>query len=902
MPENIEGGTIMSADIFNTFTTLQVAGQSYGYYSLPVLSRQTGDLSSLPYSIRVLLEGALRNCDGMKITRQDVLTLAGWQPQGKRAPMPFVAGRVILQDFTGVPVMNDLAAMRSALVRLGGNADQVNPIVPVDLVIDHSIQVDYSGTSDAFTRNVELEFERNRERYEFLHWAQKAFRNFRVVPPSSGIIHQVNLEYLTQVALTRTENDVTLVYPETLVGTDSHTTMINGLGILGWGVGGIEAVAAMLGEPNEFVTPDVIGIRLTGSLPDGVTPTDLTLTITQLLRKQGVVDKFVEFFGPGLTSLTLADRAMISNMTPETGATVLYFPVDGQTLDYLRLTGRNAVLVEACYRSQGLFRTQDTPDPQYTITIDLDLASIEPSLAGPKRPQDRVALGKVKENFIQSLTKSKTERGFGLSTADLDKKGYAKTNGSTSVLTHGSVVIAAITSCTNTSNPFVMIGAGLLAKKAVKKGLKTPRYVKTSLAPGSRVVTSYLEKAGLLEPLADLGFSLVGYGCTTCIGNSGPLPDEIVSAINSSNLVAAAVLSGNRNFEGRVHPNAQANYLASPPLVVAYALAGTINIDITREPLGFDKDGLPVFLVDLWPSSQEIFDTIHAAIQPTLFKENYANLFSGNEVWNQIRSDLNPMYTWEERSTYIQEPPFFDQVNQRYAEDIRGARVLGLFGDSITTDHISPAGNISASGAAGKYLIEQGVQPSDFNSYGSRRGNDRVMTRGTFGNIRLKNLLLGGQEGSFTLHLPSDEKMSFYEASIRYRSENVPLIVIAGKEYGTGSSRDWAAKGVLLLGVRAILAESFERIHRSNLAGMSVLPLQFLPGENAATFNLTGRETYTLEGIAGILSPGGRITIQVEREDHSRFHIQALIRLDTANEIRYFQSGGILNNLVRGLA
>jgi aconitate hydratase len=892
----------MPDDLFNTFSSLQVSGQSYGYFSLQALSRQTGDLSRLPYSIRVLLENALRNCDGKKITREDVLALAAWQPQGKRGPMPFVAGRVVLQDFTGVPVMNDLAAMRSALVRLGGDADRVNPVVPVDLVIDHSIQVDYFGAPDALVRNEGLEFERNRERYEFLHWAQKVFRNFRVVPPSSGIIHQVNLEYLTRVALTRSVNGNTLVFPETLVGTDSHTTMINGLGIVGWGVGGIEAIAAMLGEPIEFITPDVIGIRLTGSLSEGVTPTDLTLTITQLLRKQGVVDKFVEFTGPGLDSLTLADRAMIANMTPETGATVLYFPVDEKTLDFLRLTGRDAALVEASFRAQGIFRTTDAPEAKYTVTLDLNLATVEPSLAGPKRPQDRVALGKVKENFQQSLARPKTERGFGLAQSELEKKSSAKFNGSSAELTHGSVVIAAITSCTNTSNPFVMVGAGLVARKAVEKGIKPPAYVKTSLAPGSRVVSAYLEKAGLLGPLAEIGFDLVGFGCTTCIGNSGPLPDETVAAINSANLVTAAVLSGNRNFEGRVHPYVQANYLASPPLVVAYALAGTMNIDLTRDPIAMGKDGQPVYLADLWPTSREIFEAIHAAIQPELFKENYAGLFSANAIWNQIQSDDDPMYTWNDGSTYLQEPPFFERVDQRSAEDIRNARVLGLFGDSITTDHISPAGNISVSGAAGKYLIEQGVQPSDFNSYGSRRGNDRVMTRGTFGNIRLKNLLLGGQEGSFTLHMPGDEKMSFFDGSARYLADGIPLIILAGKEYGTGSSRDWAAKGVLLLGVRAIVAESFERIHRSNLAGMGVLPLQFKPGENAAALGLTGREIYTILGLAQILSPGGEIAVQVERENGSKFTFQAIIRLDTTNEIRYFQSGGILNNLLRGLA
>ncbi len=893
----------MPNDLFTTFSTLQAAGKQYGYYDLNRLP-SGADLNRLPYSIRVLLEGALRNCDGQKIDRQDVLNLAGWQPQGARIPMPFVAGRVVLQDFTGVPVMNDLAAMRAALVRLGGKAEQINPIVPVDLVIDHSIQVDYFGTPDAYQKNVDLEFERNRERYEFLHWAQKAFKNFRVVPPSSGIIHQVNLEYLTSIALTRIVDGVELAFPETLVGTDSHTTMINGLGIVGWGVGGIEAVAAMLGEPIEFVTPDVIGIRLVGKLADGVTPTDLTLTITQLLRKQGVVDKFVEFYGPGLSSLSLADRAMISNMTPETGATVLYFPVDEKTIEYLSLTGRPTELVEKYFRAQGLFRTDQSPDPQYTVSINLDLATIEPSLAGPKRPQDRVALGKVKETFQASLSKPKTERGFGLPAEELVKESSLKIDGQEAKLRHGSVVIAAITSCTNTSNPFVMVGAGLLAKKAVEKGLSVKPYVKTSLAPGSKVVTGYLEKAGLMDPLSKLGFDLVGYGCTTCIGNSGPLPDEVVSAINSANLVTAAVLSGNRNFEGRVHPNVQANFLASPPLVVAYALAGTVDINLATEPLGIGAQGQPVFLHDIWPSSAEVQKAVNTVITPELFAENYADVYTGNPVWNQIQSVASQMYQWGDGSTYLQEPPFFETLTPQVPplEDIHNARVLALFGDSITTDHISPAGSISPSSAAGKYLQEKGVAISDFNSYGSRRGNDRVMTRGTFGNIRLKNLLLGGQEGSFTLHLPDGEKMNFYEASLRYKKEGVPLLVIAGKEYGTGSSRDWAAKGVQLLGARAILAESFERIHRSNLAGMGVLPLQFKAGENASSLGLTGRETFTIEGLEAIQKPGGTIAIQVTREDGSQFEFSAIVRIDTTNEVRYFHNGGILNTILLNMA
>jgi aconitate hydratase len=814
--------------------------------------------------------------------------------------MQFFPGRVVLQDFTGVPVMNDLAAMREALVRLGGSPETINPVIPVDLVIDHSVQVDYFGTPEAFQQNVALEFERNRERYEFLHWAQKAFDNFRVVPPSSGIVHQVNLEYLSHGVLTSRLNDEELVFPETLVGTDSHTTMINGLGVVGFGVGGIEAVAAMLGEPLEFTTPDVIGIKLVGKLPDGVTPTDLTLTITQLLRRTGVVDKFVEFYGPGLSSLSLADRAMISNMAPETGATVLNWPVDAQTLDYLRLTGRPTELVEAYYRAQQLFRTDDAPDPEYTISITLDLGIVEPSLAGPKRPQDRVALSQMKDNFTQSLTRSRTERGFGLLPSELEKTIQARTNGHTSELKHGSVVIAAITSCTNTSNPFVMISAGLLAKKAVEKGLSVPNYVKTSLAPGSLVVTAYLKAAGLMDPLSKLGFDLVGYGCTTCIGNSGPLAEPIVEAINSANLVTAAVLSGNRNFEGRVHPNVQANYLASPPLVVAYALAGKIDIDIVSEPLGMDRDGKPVFLKDLWPSSEEVQRVIRQTVRPEIFSENYASLYTGNSVWNAISSGSNIRYEWQPLSTYLQEPPFFENLSKEMPAipDIFGARVIGLFGDSITTDHISPAGNISPTGAAGKYLLEHGVPVHEFNSFGSRRGNDRVMTRGTFGNIRLKNLLLEGKEGSFTLHFPDGEVMSIYDAAMKYKLEAVPLIVIAGKEYGTGSSRDWAAKGVALLGVRAVVAESFERIHRSNLAGMGVLPLQFKPGENAASLNLTGREEFSILGLAGTKAPGGELTVHVKREDGSHTDFQVIVRLDSRNEVAYFHNQGIMNTIL----
>ncbi|GAP06317.1 aconitase [Anaerolinea thermolimosa] len=878
---------------------------SYYYFDLTRAPGIPADrLHQIPYCIRVLLEGLLRNWDDKKTTADDVYSLAAWQPRAERRPTQFYAGRVVLQDFTGVPVMNDLAAMRSALKRLGGPPEKINPVVPVDLVIDHSVQVDYFGSPDAFEKNVELEFERNRERYEFLHWAQKAFKNFRVVPPSTGIVHQVNLEYLARGVLTRTIDGKEIVFPETLVGTDSHTTMINGLSVIGFGVGGIEAVAAMLGEPLEIVTPDVIGIRLTGKLQEGVTPTDLTLTITQELRKIGVVDKFVEFFGPGLSNLTLADRAMISNMAPETGATVLYWPVDQQTLEYLRLTGRPTDLVEAYYRAQALFRTDDSPEPQYTLTLDIDLASIEPSLAGPKRPQDRVSLRNVQQNFHQSLLRPRIERGFGLTQTDISRRVRLKMDHRDTEMTHGSVVIAAITSCTNTSNPYVMIGAGLLAKKAVEKGLTTQPYVKTSLAPGSRVVTAYLKKAGLIPYLEKLGFHLVGYGCTTCIGNSGPLPEPVVEAINQGNLVAAAVLSGNRNFEGRVHPSVQANYLASPPLVVAYALAGNIQTDLTTDPLGNDREGRPVYLRDIWPSNQEILETIHTAISPDLFISNYSDLFTGNPTWNAIQSGSTLLYEWRAESTYLQEPPFFADLSQEMppVPDILGARVLGLFGDSITTDHISPAGNISPSSPAGKYLLEQGVPIHEFNSYGSRRGNDRVMTRGTFANIRLKNLLLGGQEGSFTIHFPSEEKMSFYDAAMRYRDEKVPLIIIAGKEYGTGSSRDWAAKGVQQLGVRAVLAESFERIHRSNLAGMGVLPLQFKPGENAASHGITGKEVFNIRNLHQIRSPGGEIVVEMTRTDGTIHSFPVIVRLDTKNEVEYFHHRGILNTILLNLA
>ena len=886
--------------------TLQVNQRSYLYYNLldaPGASENI--LSRLPASIRILLEGAMRKAAIGKAGLEDVNILLHWQPlQANRPTIPVFPGRVVLQDFTGVPVVNDLAAMRAAVVMLGGKPEVVNPVVPVDLVIDHSVQVDFYASPDAYRLNAEVEFKRNQERYEFLHWAQRAFDNFKVVPPASGIVHQVNLEYLGKVVLTETRGGATIAFPDTLVGTDSHTTMINGLGVVGWGVGGIEAIAAMLGEPIEIVSPEVIGVRFTGKLPEGVTPTDLTLTVIQQLRKLGVVDKFVEFFGPGLDNLTLADRAMIANMTPECGATMLYFPVDDQTLAYLQLTGRPAELVElvkAYYKVQGLWRSAEQADPQFTQVLEVDLSSIEPSLAGPKRPQDRVALNKVEENFKLALVAPRSENGFGISREESSRTELVKMNGHSAKIGHGSVVIAAITSCTNTSNPFVMLAAGLLAQKAVEKGLMTKPYVKTSLAPGSRVVTDYLNKAGLMQPLEALGFDLVGYGCTTCIGNSGPLSESVVAAIKSGNLVVGAVLSGNRNFEGRISPHTRANYLASPPLVVAYALAGTLNINFATDAIGQDKNGHPVFLKDIWPSSADVQQAVRENIDPEMFTEGYAALFSMSKEWDSIHSGGGKLYTWDESSTYIQAPPFFGSLAHPLEKipDIHGARVLALLGDSITTDHISPAGSIAVNSPAGEYLMAHDVKPSDFNSYGSRRGNDRVMTRGTFGNIRLKNLLIPGVDGGFTRYLPTDEITTIFEASQRYQATNTPLIVVAGKEYGTGSSRDWAAKGVLLLGVKAVIAESFERIHRSNLAGMGVLPLQFLPGQSAASLGISGEEVFDFHGIEENLSPGAKIHVHAIRADGTVIHFDTDLRLDTALDVTYYRNGGIMTTLVK---
>ncbi len=898
----------MSSDISISTRRLQINDQYFRYYPLELAPGAVSvQLSQLPYSIRILLEGTLRKTAEGRAKIEDVLNLIHWQPQQSNRPtIPVFPGRVILQDFTGVPVVNDLAAMRSALVKRGGEPKKINPVVPVDLVIDHSVQVDYYGSPDAYRMNATVEFSRNRERYEFLHWAQQAFDNFKVVPPASGIVHQVNLEYLGKVVLTKEINGEMFVFPDTLVGTDSHTTMINGLGVVGWGVGGIEAVAAMLGEPIEIVAPDVIGVRFTGKLPEGVTPTDLTLTVIQKLRKLGVVDKFIEFFGPGLDHVTLADRAMIANMTPECGATVLYFPVDERTLDYMRLTGRPDELIDlvkAYYQAQGLWRTSNQPEPVFTQVLEIDLSEIVPSLAGPKRPQDRVALNEVKDNFNRALTTPRSENGFGVNPEETGHSEKVHMDGMTAEIGHGSVVIAAITSCTNTSNPFVMLAAGLLAQKAVARGLKTKPYVKTSLAPGSRVVTDYLAKARLMEPLAQLGFDLVGYGCTTCIGNSGPLDDSIVNAVKSGNLVVGAVLSGNRNFEGRVSPHTRANYLASPPLVVAYALAGTLDINFNTDPIGIGSNGHSVYLKDIWPSSLEVQDAIRENITPAMFIEAYAALFTMSPDWQEIRSEPGQLYSWKEKSTYIQEPPFFDQMtaDDKPMPDFLGARALVVLGDSITTDHISPAGSIPVNSAAGEYLISKGIQPSNFNSFGSRRGNDRVMTRGTFGNIRLKNHLVPGVEGSFTRFLPTNETMSIYDASTRYQQAAIPLVVLAGKEYGTGSSRDWAAKGVLLLGVKAVLAESFERIHRSNLAGMGVLPLQYLPGENAASLGVTGEEIFDIRHINEHLVPGAVIDIDATHLNGKKTRFQAILRLDTAIEVTYYQNGGIMPALVKKL-
>jgi aconitate hydratase len=897
-----------SHDVFGARAKIDTTAGPAVIYRLDRLEKSgAGALSSIPFSIKVLLEAVLRNCDNVLVTAEDVSTLAKWNAKMPAArEIPFRPARVILQDFTGVPAVVDLAAMRAAMKRLGGDPAKINPLVPVDLVIDHSVQVDFFGNSSALERNADIEFERNRERYEFLRWGQQAFKNFRVVPPATGIVHQVNLEFLAKVVLLQKDGGDAVLLPDTLLGTDSHTTMINGLGVLGWGVGGIEAEAAMLGQPYYFMTPKVVGFRLRGTRSEGVTATDLVLTVTQMLRKKGVVDQFVEFFGEGLSEMSLPDRATIANMAPEYGATMGFFPIDAETLRYMQQTGRTneeVDRVERYAKEQGIFRTDGTPEPEFTDVLDLDLASVEPSLAGPKRPQDRVPLSQMKQAFHRALSAPVKERGFGLSPEDQARSASVKSNGSSSKLGHGSVVIAAITSCTNTSNPSVMLGAGLVAKKALERGLQVPPYVKTSLAPGSKVVTEYLRAAGLLDSLAELRFNLVGYGCTTCIGNSGPLPPEVATAVTQGQLVAAAVLSGNRNFEGRVHPQVRANYLASPPLVVAYALAGTVDIDFSSEPLGKDRRGDAVYLRDIWPSQAEVTDALSRSVRPEMFREIYQDTWNGNATWNAIPVAGGALYLWHGASTYIQEPPFFSGLQRESGSiaDIRRAHVLVMLGDSVTTDHISPAGDIPADGPAGQFLIEHGISKKAFNSFGSRRGNDRVMVRGTFANIRLKNLLAPGTEGGVTLHLPDGQKMTIYDAAMRYQKDSVPLIVLAGKEYGSGSSRDWAAKGTLLLGVRAVLAETYERIHRSNLVGMGVLPLQYRDGDSAATLGLTGQEVFDVTGLCDAIRPRSEIAITATSPDGQKKAFSAIARLDSAVEVSYYRNGGILPTVLRSL-
>jgi len=893
----------MNRGLESVKTHLTSYGKNYTYYQLSkFMPEKPGYLERLPFSVRILLEGVLRNINNKSITVEHARNLANWQPhQEQHEPLPFFPGRIVLQDFTGVPVLNDLAAMRAAVNRIGKDPLLVNPSIPVDLVIDHSVMVDVAARKDAEVVNAKMEFQRNLERYQFLRWSSSAFKNLRIVPPATGIVHQVNLEFLAQSVLTMEVDDEIYIYPDTLVGTDSHTTMINGLGIVGWGVGGIEAVAAMMGQPIEILTPDVIGIHLTGKLREGLTPTDLTLTVIQMLREKGVVNKFVEFFGSGLDNLPLADRAMIANITPESGATMIYFPFDQQSLDYLRLTGKSDKhlnLVERYYKAQNLFRDSSQPAPEFTEVIEIDLNLIEPSVAGPKRPQDRVNLSDVKSNFAISLTKPKNQRGFGYNQKEIQQKFRLNYANKTFDLTHGFTAIAAITSCTNTSNPTVMIAAGLVAKKANNLGLHVPEYVKTSFAPGSRVVTEYLSRSGLMSDLENLGFNVVGYGCTTCIGNSGPLPEEIVNFIETQKIIASAVLSGNRNFEGRVHPNTQANYLASPPLVVAYALAGTVNININVDVIGYDQNNNPVFLKDIWPTSSEIQEILQSVVKPELFQENYKNVFSGNDAWNYLESTSNLIYEWDKESTYLQEPPYFVNLQrQTKLEDIIDAYPLAIFGDSVTTDHISPAGAIPLKSPAGEYLVKNGITPRDFNSFGSRRGNDRIMTRGTFGNIRIKNLILSGVEGGYTKYLPTGEEMSIFDAAEKYKKAGIDLVVIAGKEYGTGSSRDWAAKGPMLLGVKAIIAESFERIHRSNLVGMGILPLEFLPPENAVSLSLTGNEKYTISGLDSIY-PGKILLVNAKRDNGDIVQFKVKLRIDTQIEVQYFMDGGIMNTIL----
>jgi aconitate hydratase len=894
-----------SLDSFKTRSTISVNGETVGIFSLPALER-TGfpRVARLPYSLKILLENLLRREDNGFVKATDIRALASWDPAAPiQKEISFMPARVLLQDFTGVPCVVDLAAMRDGIVALGGDPEKVNPLQPVELVIDHSVQVDHFGNSQALALNADLEYQRNRERYVFLRWGQTAFRNFRVVPPATGIVHQVNIEYLARVVCRDEVSGARIAYPDTVFGTDSHTTMVNGLGVVGWGVGGIEAEAAMLGQPSSMLIPPVLGYRLSGRLPEGTTATDLVLTITEALRKRGVVGKFVEFFGPGLGHLTIADRVTLGNMCPEYGATVAIFPIDEMTLDYLRLTGRpegQIALVETYAKAQGLFRTNSTPDALYSETMEMDLSTVEPSLAGPRRPQDRVSLSRAKPSFAGALDDLK--KGIKTVAASGHGSGGAAV-AAPALLEHGSVVIAAITSCTNTSNPSVMIGAGLLAKHAVDRGLTRQPWVKTSLAPGSKVVTDYLKRSGLDVYLDQIGFNTVGYGCTTCIGNSGPLPDEIAGEVRERGLVVASVLSGNRNFEGRIQQDVRANYLASPPLVVAYALAGSMNIDLTTEPLGRGEDGRPVYLKDIWPSEREIQQAMHSSVSAEAFRREYASVFEGDARWRELPVPTGDRFAWEPDSTYIRRPPFLEGLDLKPGApgEIHDARALAVLGDSITTDHISPAGSIKADSPAGKYLIAHGVQPRDFNSYGARRGNHEVMMRGTFANTRIRNHMVPGVEGGVTAHLPDGEVLSIYDAAMKYQEEGVPLVVLAGKEYGSGSSRDWAAKGTMLLGVKAVIAESYERIHRSNLVNMGVLPLQFKDGENAQVLGLTGRELFSFAGAGAALKPRAPITVTAKATDGSSRTFTASARIDTPEELTAFSHGGILPYVLRQL-
>jgi aconitate hydratase len=879
---------------FGAAATLRAGDHSYQIFRLEALEKSGANLSRLPFSIKVLIENLLRHEDGVTVKASDIEYVTKWDGKPEPKEISFVPARVLLQDFTGVPAVVDLAAMRDALKKAGADPAKANPLLPADLVIDHSVQVDKFGSPDAFQFNALIEFQRNRERYEFLRWGQSAFRNFRVVPPDTGIVHQVNLEYLAPVVFSAKSNGAASAYPDTLVGTDSHTTMINGLGVVGWGVGGIEAEACMLGQPITMLLPSVVGFRLYGKLREGVTATDLVLTVTQMLRKKGVVGKFVEYYGEGLSALSLADRATVANMSPEYGATIGFFPIDDETLRYLRLTRRPpevVALVEAYAKEQGLFRTDKTPDPVFTDTLELDLSTVTPSLAGPKRPQDRIELPDVKKNFLTVL-------------GGAPKKAEINIDGAKATVQDGSVVIAAITSCTNTSNPSVLIAAGLLAKKAVERGLKVKPWVKTSLAPGSKVVMDYLREAGLLSYLEELRFHLVGYGCTTCIGNSGPLPEPVAEAVKKEKLVVAAVLSGNRNFEGRVNALVKANYLASPPLVVAYALTGSVDIDLQNDPLGEDGSGKPVYLRDVWPSTAEVQAAVRQFVREDMFQKQYSEVFGGDEQWNSIKAPSGDLYEWDQASTYIKKPPYFETLvdPKTSVADLGNMRVLAMLGDSVTTDHISPAGSIPPDSPAGRYLISLGVEPKDFNSYGARRGNHEVMVRGTLANIRLRNQLAPGTEGGWTTHVPSGEQMSIYDAAMRYVKEDVPLLILAGKEYGSGSSRDWAAKGVALLGVKAVIADSFERIHRSNLIGMGVLPLEFLPGQSRESLGLTGTETYHVSGVREAVSGSRRAVVKAVAGDGSGKKFDVVVRVDTPREAEYYSHGGILQYVLHQLA